>query len=101
MIASDFRVWQKHMESVRKDIECVLGRLKGRFRILKCPIQLQKKHEIDNMFITRCVLYNMLHHFDGLGKQEHDINYNGVDGLFMDDTETENTSYWDPLSRIT
>lgn len=34
------------MESVRKDVECFFGILKGRFRILKMPIPFHKKEEV-------------------------------------------------------
>jgi hypothetical protein len=95
-----FRNWQKRMESVRKDIECVFGRLKGRFRVLKCPVNFQKKNEIDNMVITCVTLYNILHLWDGLGDWESKlgVDCSGRDGDFMDDEETMGTLYADPSS---
>ena len=33
--------WSKWSESVRKDVECVFGRLKARFRCLKLPCRFQ------------------------------------------------------------
>jgi hypothetical protein len=37
--------WSKHLESVRKDVECAFGILKGRFRCLKLGLLL---HNIDD-----------------------------------------------------
>ena len=62
---TDFILWRKRLESVRKDIECFFGRLKGRFRILKLPIVYQDKAQIDDIFITCVGLQNMLHDWDG------------------------------------
>ena len=66
--------FRKRLESVRKDIECVFGRLKGRFRCLKIPIQLHKKEQIEDMFFVCCILQNMLLKFDGSDNwgKEHD-----------------------------
>ncbi|CAN0110321.1 unnamed protein product, partial [Pylaiella littoralis] len=58
--------WSKALESVRKDVECFFGILKGRFRILKLGILFQSLEDINNMFFTCCTLHNMLHAFDGL-----------------------------------
>jgi len=35
-------LWSARIESVRKDVECAFGRLKGRFRILKLPLRFHK-----------------------------------------------------------
>ncbi|CAM9763923.1 unnamed protein product, partial [Hapterophycus canaliculatus] len=58
--------WSKALESVRKDVECFFGILKGRFRILKLGILFHDRDAIDYMFFTCCTLHNMLHAFDGL-----------------------------------
>ena len=52
--------WREQMESVRKDIEGVFGRIKNRFRILKTPLTFRKKSHIDNLFMTCVGLHNML-----------------------------------------
>jgi hypothetical protein len=52
--------WSRWVESVRKDVECTFGILKGRFRILKMPVLLQSKDDIDNVFWTCCVLHNII-----------------------------------------
>jgi DDE superfamily endonuclease len=48
----------KWVESVRKDIECVFGMLKGRFRCLKLPIYYHDKETIDSMF-SRVVFFTI------------------------------------------
>lgn len=75
--------WSKQLESVRKDVECVFGSLKGRFRILKIPILFHKIHQIVNIFYTCCVLHNMLLTNDGLDvpSWETDVDWKHLDGL--------------------
>ena len=73
--------FSKHLESVRKDVECFFGILKGRFRILKLPILFRSRERIDNAFFTCCILHNMLHAFDGLDVLEADVDWVGPDGL--------------------
>ncbi|CAN0019648.1 unnamed protein product [Pylaiella littoralis] len=48
-------------KSVRKDVECFFGILKGRFRILKLRLAYHCREDIDNIFFTCCILHNMLH----------------------------------------
>lgn len=57
--------FSRHLESVRKDIECCFGILKGRFRILKIPILFQSHEIVENIFKTCCVLHNMILTHDG------------------------------------
>ena len=52
--------WTKHIESVRKDIECIFGILKCRFRCLLNPIFIHNEYYVDALFITCCVLNNMI-----------------------------------------
>lgn len=52
--------------SVRKDVECFFGILKIRFRFLKNPITLQEKEDLDNLFVTCCIINNMILKEDGL-----------------------------------
>jgi hypothetical protein len=47
--------WSEWGESVRKAIEHVIGRLKGRFRILKPPLLFQDIQEIGHLVHTCCV----------------------------------------------
>lgn len=57
-------VWSKRLESVRKDVERTFGVLKKRFRILKLPLMFREASLIEDIFITCCVLHNMLLHHD-------------------------------------
>ena len=72
--AADFILWRKRLESVRKDIECFFGRMKGRFRILKLPIGYHYKAQIDDVFFTCVGLQNMLHCWDG----QYEFSNNGL-----------------------
>ena len=53
------------LESMRKDIECIFGILKGRFCILKNAIRLKYEDDIEALFRTCAVLHNILLQFDG------------------------------------
>ena len=48
------------MESIRKYIECFFGRLKQRFKILRTPILLRNKTDIDNMVFAIVAIQNMI-----------------------------------------
>lgn len=52
--------WSGYIESTRKDIERVFGIMKKRFRCLKNVILLKRQADINNMFVTCCILHNML-----------------------------------------
>jgi hypothetical protein len=74
-------LWSEWAETVRKDVECAFGVLKGRFRCLKLPIYYENKDNIDSMFNCCCIMHNMLLHFDGLDvRWEQNVNYLGKDG---------------------
>jgi hypothetical protein len=74
-------LWSRWVESVRKDVECTFGILKGRFRCLKLPIYYQDKDVIDSMFFTCCILHNILLHIDGYDvRWEKGVNWQGQDG---------------------
>ena len=57
-------LWSKRLESIRKDVERTFGVLKKRFRVLKLPLLFREASFIEDMFITCCVLHNMLLHHD-------------------------------------
>jgi hypothetical protein len=56
------------LESMRKDVECTFGILKGRWRMLKTGIRLHNTEVSDNIWLTCCALHNMLLDVDGLSK---------------------------------
>jgi len=69
------RQWSSALESVRKDVECTFGILKGRFRILKVPFDFEHETHIDNVFYTCCVLHNQIQRSQGFAdvwREEHD-----------------------------
>lgn len=54
------------LESLRKDVECTFGILKGRWRVLKTGIRMHNTEVADNIWLTCCALHNMLLDVDGL-----------------------------------
>ena len=74
----EFIAWREQMESVRKDIECMFGVLKGRFRIFKTPCMFHKKDDIDNLFFTCVGLHNMLHAWDRRNEWECGVKWGGM-----------------------
>jgi hypothetical protein len=81
--------WSKRAESVRKDIECTFGILKGRFKILKLPMFYHSsknahtgKERVDNVFFTCCMLHNMLLLHDKLMDWEAGVDWSRADGLW-------------------
>jgi hypothetical protein len=56
------------LESLRKDVECTFGILKGRWRILKTGIRLHNTAAADKIWLTCCALHNMLLDVDGLNE---------------------------------
>ena len=54
------------LESMRKDVECTFGILKGRFAILKNGVRTESVEMCDKIWMTCCALHNMLLFVDGL-----------------------------------
>eukprot|EP00797_Seminavis_robusta_P021439 Sro3344_g347030.2 (377) ;mRNA; r:5289-6419 len=70
------------IESMRKDVECVFGILKGRWRVLKTGIRLHGETAADRIWLTCCALHNMLLQVDGLSEQWNgEIGLNETDDL--------------------
>jgi hypothetical protein len=80
------RLWGDWLCSVRKDIECVFGRLKKRFIVLKNAINIQNQTTIDNMFVVCCILHNMLLQYD------YNIQMDENDLLQEDDDDLHDTN---------
>ena len=59
----DFTKW---LESIRKDVECTFGILKGRFRQLKTGTRLHGIKATYRIWLTCCAMHNMLLDVDGL-----------------------------------
>ena len=60
--------WSKWVESMRKDVECTFGIMKGRWRILKTGIRVEGVEAVDQVWLTCCALHNWLLEIDGLDK---------------------------------
>jgi len=60
--------WSKWMESMRKDVECTFGILKGHWRILKSGIRMHSVGSVDRIWKTCCALHNWLLDVDGLSE---------------------------------
>lgn len=58
--------WSKWVESMRKDVECCFGILKGRFRILKNGVRVHGIEVTDKIWRTCCSLHNFLLTEDGM-----------------------------------
>ena len=69
------------LESMRKDVECTFGIMKGRFCILRYGLRFQSITKCDQMWLTCCALHNLLLEYDGL-----DTNWE--EGQFTEDNET-------------
>lgn len=78
--------WSKRLESIRKDIECCFGRIKGRWQLFKGVILFDKREKIDNAWFTACILHNMLHTLNRLGDMEGDADWVGSAGALEEDT---------------
>jgi hypothetical protein len=61
--------WSEWIESLRKDVECTFGILKGRWRILKAGVRVHGVEVTDKIFKTCCALHNWLLDVDGLDEQ--------------------------------
>lgn len=61
--------WSRWVESMRKDVECTFGILKGRWRILKCGVRVHGVDKVDLIWLTCCALHNWLLDIDGLNDE--------------------------------
>ena len=73
------------LESVRKDVECAFGILKTRFRCLKLPSRFHNLQITEKIFVTCCILHNMLME-DDLEQREEKLS-----GSF---SEEEDLIHW-------
>jgi hypothetical protein len=80
--------WSCRLESVRKNVECMFGILKGRFRILKYPLMYHTRDKLDNTFIACCILHNMLLIHDGM-----DVSWQDPENWSYIDDDDADISY--------
>ena len=64
--------WSRWVESMRKDVECTFGILKGRWRILKTGVCVYGVDKVDEIWLTCCALHNWLLDIDGLSNKWND-----------------------------
>ena len=68
-------IWFQWVESMRKDVECTFGILKGRFRILKAGIRCHGVKVVDKIWKTCRALHDMLLEVDGISGEWDGINF--------------------------
>ena len=68
----DIREWNMRVGQIRKDVECCLGSLKKRFRILKNGWRSKSMEMLDATWFTCCALHNLLLDFDAVDTDEFD-----------------------------
>jgi hypothetical protein len=71
--------WSEWMESVRKDVECTFGIIKSRFRIIWNGIFYQKQETVEQIFLTCCMLHNIILGYDADGSTEWESAVNWED----------------------
>jgi hypothetical protein len=77
--------WSKWTESMRKDVECTFGILKGRWRILKAGVRIHGVDGVDEVWFTCCALHNWLLDIDGLnGEWENGVPTSDWEGTMGD-----------------
>ena len=74
------------IESMRKDVECAFGIMKGRWRCLRYGIKLHGIENCDKIWMTCCALHNMLLEIDGLSEQWR----SGVKSVYEEDVDDVN-----------
>jgi hypothetical protein len=73
-LTREILLWSEWLESVRKDVECTFGILKGRFQILKKPIQFKDAYFIEFIFKSCAILHNIILEFDKLSISSWEYN---------------------------
>ena len=83
--------------SVRKDVECLFGILKIRFAHLKRPSHFLTSKLIRAIFVTCCILNNMILRYDGLNNLwESNVNWDVYNEADMDADEVDVNDLDDP-----
>ena len=60
--------FSERLESMRKDVKCAFGILKGRWAILRYGLRFGSIKQCDKLWLTCCALHNKLLFVDGLDK---------------------------------
>jgi hypothetical protein len=88
--------YSEWIESVRKDIECVFGILKARFRFLRNAISYHDSDMIGHAFRAAAILHNMLLRYDGLDIEfgsDLEAAFNRLDPNEYDDKNNSDAFY--------
>ena len=77
----------KWIESLRKDVECVFGRLKKRFLVFKTPVRLYGVTSTDDLWMICLALHNIIHLHDEEDNpwnvdSDSDLDNEAVDAFF-------------------
>lgn len=70
--------WSQWIESMRKDVECTFGIMKGRFRILKTGVRVHGIEVVDRVWLSCCALHNYL--LTSRHERENEIDWTGPIG---------------------
>jgi hypothetical protein len=99
-VSSDQREirWSQWMESIRKDVECMFGILKGRWRILKTGIRLFGVESADKIWMTCCALHNWLLEVDGLDEKWESGVPSEWEGELGDQDDEDIEHYGEPFA---
>ena len=99
-VSSDQREirWSQWMESIRKDVECTFGILKGRWRILKTGIRLFGVESADKIWMTCCALHNWLLEVDGLDEKWESGVPSEWEGELGDQDDEDIEHYGEPFA---
>ena len=72
--------WSEWLESLRKDVECLFGILKSRFRISRNPVAFHSKEDIQNIMFCCCILHNLILSADGIDTAwEYDVAWDTLE----------------------
>ena len=59
-VASLEGYFSSNLESIRKDVECVFGILKKRWKMIEYGIRFRSIRTVEQVFIVCCILHNMM-----------------------------------------
>ena len=49
-----------NLESIRKDVECIFGILKKRWKMLECGVRFRNIRVVEKVFVVCCILHNLM-----------------------------------------
>ena len=85
--------WSQWIESMRKDVECTFGILKGRWRIIKAGIRVHGEYAADSVWITCCSLHNFLLEVDGIDSEWNSDYLGEMGNLDMEEEQCQQENF--------